>query len=285
MTRRAGTWVIWLATLLLAAGCGRPAPSQKLFPARDAIPGWTPVDEVQVFETNNLYDLVDGQADSFFVYGFEQVHVQAYESAVGGMLRLEIWQMDTASNAYGLFTMLRSGEPVAVGNSGDTDPGRRIDFWQDRAFVRVFSFTPKDAATLESFAAQVSSALPSGGQPPPLVESLPQEGLVKDSAVYFHQETSIQDHLWLGGQNLLSLGAETDGVLARYLMHDTPVWLLLVEYPEVATAAAALETLAVSELDNMSAVDVEGRLLGAVFGVLPKTDAEELLMIVLKGGE
>jgi hypothetical protein len=284
MRRRAGTGLIWLATLLLAAGCGRAQPSHDLFPGRDAVPGWTPVDEVQVFDSGNLYDLVNGQADSFFVYGFEQVHVQTYENAAGGLLRVEIWQMDTASNAYGLYTMLRSGEPVAIGNSGDADPGRRVDFWQDRTFVRVFSFAPEDAATLETFAAQVSSALPSGGQRPPLMGRLPKEGLVEDSEVFFHQETSIQGHLWLGGQNLLSLGAETDAVLARYLIRDTGVWLLLVEYPEDVAAAEALERLAASEFDDMSAVAVERGLLGAVFGALPKTDAEQFLMIALDGG-
>lgn len=284
MMPRAGTRLIWLAMLLLAATCGRPEPVQDLFPDRDAIPGWMPVDEVQVFESDNLYELVNGQADSFFAYGFEQVHVQTYENAAGGLLRVEVWQMDTASNAYGLYTVLRSGEHVAIGNSGDTDPGRRVDFWQDRSFVRVFSFAPEDAATLKSFAAKVSSALPSGGQPPPLIGSLPKEGLVKDSEVFFHQETSIQDYLWLGGRNLLSLDTETDGVLARYVMHDTAIWLLLVEYPDDAAAAAALETLAASEFDNMSAVAVEGGLLGAVFGALPSTDAEQLLMIALDGG-
>ena len=285
MMRRAGNTLIWLATLLLAAGCGRAGPSFDLFPERDAIPGWTPVDEVKVFESDNLYDLVDGQADSFFVYGFEQVHVQAYENAAGGLLRVEIWQMDTVSNAYGLYTMLRSGEPVAIGNAGNTDPGRRVDFWQDRAFVRVFSFTPEDAVTLESFAAQVSRALPSGGQPPPLIERLPKEGLVQNSEVFFHQETSIQEYLWLGGQNLLSLDAETDGVLARYLIHDIGgVWLLLVEYPEDAAAAAAMDRLVAAEFDNMSAVAVEGGLLGIVFGAVPSTDAEQFLMTALAGG-
>ena len=284
MMRRAGTSFMLLATLLLVAGCGRAEPSHDLFPGRDAVPGWAPVDEVQVFDSDSLYDLVNGQADSFFVYGFEQVHVQTYENAGGGLLRIEIWQLDTASNAYGLYTMLRSGESVAIGNSGDADPGRRVDFWQDRTFVRVFSFAPENAATLEMFAAQVSSALPPGGQRPPLMERLPEEGLVEDSEVFFHQETSIQDHLWLGGQNLLSLGAETDGVLARYLFHDVGVWLLLVEYPGDAAAAAALERLAASELDNVSAVAAEGGLLGAVFGALPGTDAEQLLMVALDGG-
>jgi hypothetical protein len=52
--------------------------------------GWTPVDEIQVFDAETLYDLVDGQADAFFAYGFEQVAVQSYEGE-DGILRLEVW--------------------------------------------------------------------------------------------------------------------------------------------------------------------------------------------------
>ncbi|NIV31826.1 MAG: hypothetical protein GWN58_20765, partial [Anaerolineae bacterium] len=63
--------------------------------------------DAQAYDRDNLYDLVNGQADSFFVYGFEQVHVQTYEGPEDGQVRVEIWQLDTASNAYGLFTMLR----------------------------------------------------------------------------------------------------------------------------------------------------------------------------------
>ncbi len=284
MMGRAGILGIWLGAIMLVIGCSHPQSGQDLFPDRDAVPGWEPVDSAQVFDRENLYDLVNGQADSYFVYGFERVHVQTYESAAGGQVRVEIWQMDTAANAYGLYTMLRSGEPVSVGNSGDADPGRRVDFWQDQAFVRVFSLAPEDAATLEAFAVHVSGTLPSGGQRPALIEHLPQEGCVKGSEVYFHEETSIQDRLWLGGQNILSLGPETDGVLAQYLIGDVTAWLLLIEYPGEAAARAALEALTAHSLDSLAVAKAEGGLLGAVFGALPASDAVLLLPGALHGG-
>ena len=284
MMGRIGTLALCLGALLVVVGCGHAQSSQGLFPDRDAVPGWEPVGDVQAYQRSNLYDLVNGQADSFFAYGFEQVHVQTYENGAGGQLRVEIWQMDTPSNAYGLFTMFRSGQPVSIGNSGDADPGRRVDFWQDRAFVRVFSFAPEDAATLESLAAEVSSALPSGGRLPPLIERLPQEGLTENSEIFFHEETSIQDRLWLGGQNILVLGPETDGVFARYLVGDAAAWLLLIDYPESAATAAALEALTAHGFDNLGAADMEGGLLGAVFGAMPSTDAQRLLTTALYEG-
>lgn len=284
MMHRADMRLVWPAVILLLAGCGRAEPWSDLFPDREAIPGWTRADRVQVFDSGNLYDLVNGQADAFFAYGFEQVAVQTYESAAGGQVRVEVWQMDSASNAYGLYTTFRAGAPVAIGNTGDTDPGRWVNFWQDRYFVRVFSIVPENAATLETIAREVAGALPSGGERPSLIERLPKEGLVADSKVFFRQEISIQDHVWLGGQNLLSLGAETDAVLAGYEIQGTRVWLLLVEYPDDAAASASLEALAAGEFDNLSAAAVQGELFGAVFGTLPSADAEQLLMIALNGG-
>ena len=283
MSRTCGLALSLGILLLLAIGCGHAGTFDGVFPEGDEIPGWAPAGDAQVYGRDNLYDLVNGQADSFFAYGFDRVDVQIYENAAGRQLRVEVWQMDSASNAYGLYTVSRSGAPVSIGNLGDADPGRRVDFWQDRAFVRVFAYAPEEAATLEAFAEHVSSALPSGGRPPSLVERLPGEGLVEGSEIYFHQEMSIQDHLWLGGVNILALGAETDGVLARYVLGDVAVWLLLVEYPEDAAAAVALDALIASTLDDLSAAAVDGVYVGAVFGASPSTDAETLLKNALDG--
>ena len=284
MMSRTGSLVLSLGVLLLlAVGCGPAGTFDGVFPEGDEIPGWAPAGDVQAFGRDNLYDLVNGQADTFFAYGFERVDVQIYENDAGRQLRVEAWQMDSASNAYGLYTASRSGEPVSIGNSGDADPGRRVDFWQDRAFVRVFAYAPEEAVTLEAFAENVSRALPSGGRRPPLVEGLPGEGLVEGSVIFFHQESSIQDHLWLGGMNILALGAETDGVLARYVLSDVAVWLLLIEYPEDTAAAAALDALTASKPSDLSVAVADGVYLGAVFGALPSIDAEKLVSSALDG--
>lgn len=285
MKSRVGAGILCLALLLLLpTGCGNSESWPDRLPDTDAVPGWVPIGEMQEFDDTNLYDLVDGQADAFFAYGFESVYVRTYESGKGEQLRVELWRLDSPSNAYGLYTTLRGGEPVAIGIDGDTDPGRRVDFWQDRALVRVFTVAPQDPATLERFAETISEALPAGGQRPPLIGLLPEEGLVPDSEVFFHQEISMQGYLWLGGQNLLSLGTETDAVLARYELEEASAWLLLVEYVEDADASAALAALSGAGLENLGAAEVQGRMLGAVFGSLPDAQSERLLGNALDRG-
>jgi len=251
-------------------------------PGRDTLPGWTPAGDSQVFDAQNLYGLVNGQADSFYAYGFEQVAVQTYEDAGGATLRVEVWQMGTPADAYGLFTTVRTGEAISIGGGGDVDPGRRLDFWQDRYLVRLFAISPLDAPVLTAFAEQIAGVLPPGGERPSLVARLPQEGLVERSDLFFHQEISIQDTLWLGGQNLLGLGPETNAVLARYEVAGEAAWLLVVEYADPGAASAAVDALRAGGQASLVAAEADQRSLVAVFGTVSPAAARDLLRDTLQ---
>lgn len=264
--------LICLLASILLAGCGEGGDSGTL-PKSVGVPGWSASGELQRFTQDNLYDLVNGQADSFFVYGFEEVGVRDYANGGGEAVRIEVWRLATPADAYGLFSVTRAGQPVAVGNGGDGDTGRRLDFWQDRYFVRLFAPRPLDDAVLQAIAREIAAQLPTGGSQPGLLELLPAEGKVERTEVFFHSEISIQDRLWLGGQNLLGLGPDTDAVLARYASDQSPGWLLLVNYPDLAQAKAALQALEASGAADLVAAGVQGSLLGAVFGQVSETMA------------
>lgn len=285
-----------LGTLLLAlllAGCtaqhasapdfseeaqDRSLDFQEIFPVADELPGWTPTDSPEVFSRENLYDLVDGQAESYFAYGFQEAAVQSYENSEGTVLRVTIWKLATPADAYGLYTAGMSGRPVAVGNNGNIDEGRHLAVWQDRFYVDLFALPELESAQdLEDLGRVMAAKLPAGGERPSLVDLLPAEGLVPRSSIFFHEEISIQSNLWLGGENLLGLGPATDGVLARYDVGGAPVQLLLVQYPDADSAAAALATLLDDGLEQLVAADVQDNLLGAVFGKVDVAAAERLL--------
>ncbi len=251
------------------SGCGREeaAPSARL--PDEAIPlDWTLSGDVRAFDRENLYDLVNGQADGFFAYGFERVTVQDYEGPAGAVLSVEVWQLPTPADAYGLFTAQSAGDPILVGQAagGDVDPGRRLIFWQDRYYVHVRARQALDAGTLEGFAEAISAALPPGGRPPALVDRLPPDGLVSGSARFFHRDISIQDRLWLGGQNVLGLSQETDGVLAWYDLDGGRVQLVLIQYPDAQAALDGLTALTDFQIDGLLVADAHESLLGAVFG-------------------
>lgn len=287
-----------LALILMLSGCGKePVLLTDFFPDMSGSPDWTPAGEAEVYDRENIYDLVNGQAESFFAYGFEQVAVQRYENDAGVNLDVEVWQLATPADAYGLFTASIAGAPTDVGpstgsghrNNGDADPGRRLSFWQDRYLVQVRARSELNDAALRGFAQAIAMALPVGGETPALVKRLPPDGLVERSAVFFHEEISIQNKLWLGGENVLGLSPETDGVLAQYdLGGETPVWLLLVQYPDADSAAAGISALEAGSVDMLVSVGLsqsdgaQDNLLGAVFGAIPESMADQLLAEALQ---
>ena len=225
---------------------------------------------------------MDGQAEAFFAYGFEQVTVRSYENKEGVVLSVEVWQLASHSDAYGLFTASISGIPADVGNDGDADPGRRLAWWQDRYYVHVRARQEVPDGDLRGFAELVSTTLPLGGERPALVGRLPTDGLAERSALFFHEEISIQNEVWLGGENLLGLGPEVAGALARYDVGDAVVRLLRVEYPSAELASTGLAALEGSQVSGLVVADVQDNLLGAVFGEADEAAVNTLLAEALQ---
>ena len=281
---------ILLLTFLMLTGCSartnagpQAAPDLAgVFPADGAVTGWNISQKMETYNRDNLFGLVDGQADSFFLYGFEKAAVQRYQNDTGILLNVEIWQLATNADAYGLFSTGRVGSPASFGNEADTDPGRRLAFWQNRFFVNVNATEPVPDETLSAFARAIAGALPTGGVVPTIVTRLPLTGLVARSDVFFHEEMSIQTEVWLGGENMLGLSQATNGVVARYETGDATVRLMLIEYPDAGQASKGLKALQSGKVSDLVAADARGNLLGAVIGKANAGQAQKLLQEALK---
>jgi hypothetical protein len=270
-----------LTLLVIACGAGSIVLSD-VFPDAEALPDWTPLGDVEIYDRDTLFDLVNGQAESFFAYNFEQVAVRRYESTSGEQMRMEIWQLATPEDAYGLFTISIAGDPLeGFGNDGDIEPGLRMAFWQDRYFVHVRAREQLYTCDPHILAEAVTAALPSGGERPDLLTRLPAEGLVERSPVFFHEEISIQDWIWLGGENLLGLSLQTDGILARYDLAGSVGQLLLIQYPDAQGAKAGLEALQGSAVEQLVIAEAQDELLVAVLGPVNESTAWILLNYAL----
>ena len=265
----------------LLAGCAQTPSFQlaKTLPGSNAIAGWSASGSAQTYNRETLFDYIDGSSEYYFTYSFEEAAVIRYKNSDGASLNAEVWQFKDAKDAYGLFSGRTGGEAVSIGGANEAalETGSRLLFWQDRFYVNLAGLTPVSDEDLRLFAEFVSKALPTGGEKPELVGRLPVEGLVPGSVKFFHMELAIQDRLWLGGENLLGLGMDTDAVYAQYDIDGAQWQLLLVQYPDSTRADAGLQALAGGGVENLAAADSNGMLLGAVIGPGDPTPALELL--------
>jgi hypothetical protein len=282
--RKGLAWVI-VVLMIALGGCAAPAGKgpapQDLLPTSGAVAGWERSSEAEVYGPDNLFDYMDGQAELFFVYGFEKLAVQEYQRGDEGPIIVEVYQVASPADAYGLFSFYATGQPMDLGAGGAVEPGRLISFWQGRFYARVFAYGEAEQESLSALARQVVAGMPEGGTLPELVTRLPQENLVPRSARFFHQKLSLDNLIWLGDENILDLSEQTDAALAVYTYGNTQAQLLVVEYADATTAEAAHAALEGSDLENLSATSQSAQYLVAVFETPDQAIAQELLQKAL----
>lgn len=284
-------WALSLLILLVTQSACQPKPAQPsvvdlskvIQSVETASGGWKGQEQVKLYTKETLFDLMDGGSDAYFVYGFEKAAVQRFNGAAGIDLMVSLFQVDAPDSAYGLFSANRDAQVAAVGNAGSTSAGRRLSFWQERYFVQITALKPVAPEDLLNVGKAIAAALPKGGETPALVTKLPPEGLSAEPApLFFHQELSIQDRVWLGAENKLGLGLDTDGVLARYTLAGQPAELVVIEYPGAEKAQKALQALTAGGQDDLLAAVSKGQRLAAVFGQGEQSAAQALLASALK---
>jgi hypothetical protein len=244
-----------------------PAP-QKALPPPDAVPGWSKSQEDRTYDKDTLFDFMNGAADLYFTYGFESLAVGMYENADGKTLRLEVYRTATDADAYGLYTYNAFGDPSDIGTEGRRASGIGLFFWQQRTFVQIGSRDPINDADLQAFGEAVASALPQPGTRPALVDALPAEGLQPESVRFFREQMALENFLWLGTENVLGLGPETEGILAEYVLEGQPATLLVVSFPQAGRAQDARLGLERAGTEDLVLTQVQGNTVGAVFGPL-----------------
>ena len=205
----------------------------------ESVGDWMLADAPVTYDRETIFDYINGAGEVYRSYAFKDVLVGQYQEPAGGALNVEIFDMGTPEDAYGVFSYAREEERTGIGVAFESR-GSVLCFWQDRFYVCVAKEPGTDApdTALEEMARGLSQGLPQGGKRPGLVDALPDEGLVPNSQRFFHTHQSLNYHYYLVRENVLTLGGETDAVLARY--ETGPSTLLLVAYGAAADAGDAL---------------------------------------------
>jgi hypothetical protein len=269
-----------LIVLLLTACAARPPalrPAEDLLPAADAVLGWRPAEKSTTYDRETLYAFMDGAADLFFTYGFQELAVGRYAQSGGDVIQIEVYRVDTDADAYGLYTYYAYGTPVDLGVDGRADDGRWLIFWQQRTFVQLTSRDGGQADALRALAKSVADALPKGGQRPALLAALPAEGLQPDSVRFFRAKMALDNFLWIGPDDVLGLTDGAEGIVAHYRTADEDLDLMLVSLPDDLRAQSAREGLEGAGIENLAATAIYEQTLVAVFGPSQSESVQNLI--------
>jgi len=149
--------------------------AESLFPE---ITGWKMQEEKRIYNNSDLWELINGAADIFLTYGFQDLHIAEYSKS-DQIIRVELYRHSTPQNAFGIYSAERMPDypQVNVGSQGYKSEGV-LNFLAGIYYVKVMSAGPAQAE--ESMIAQVAGKLNSSlAQPvglPDVLKLFPEEG-------------------------------------------------------------------------------------------------------------
>jgi hypothetical protein len=226
---------------VLLSACGGDEGEQKVTSMSRFVPkemnGWVVQDTAQMYDRKTIFDYIDGAGEVFLSYDFREVAVARLAKASQPDITVELFDMGSAEDAYGIFSYARESEESGIGH-GFEYRGSLLCFWKAAYYVCVMAekVSPEAKETVYAIARAVDEQLGPPSEPPKLVGYLPQEGLIRESLRFFHLHSTLNYHYFLSEQNLLNLGHETRAVLAAY--EPNSVYLLCVQYPTEEEAAS-----------------------------------------------
>jgi hypothetical protein len=150
-----------------------------------------------VFLPENLWDFINGAADTYLTYGFVDLHVAEYKKSKD-VIKLEIYRQGDNTMAFGIYSSERSPSFhfLKLGAQGYIADGA-INFFKGSYYVKIRTYS-KNENTLksaESLAFKVAEMLPGSSEMPSALAMFPEAGKKVNEETYINE--SVLGHKFL----------------------------------------------------------------------------------------
>ena len=161
------------------------------------LPGYKLVKNYPVFTPDNLWDFINGAADTYLSYGFVDLHVAEYKKGKN-VIKLEIYHHYDNTMAFGIYSSERSPSFrfMNLGAQGYI-AGGSINFFKGNYYVKIrtYSKNEKTLQSAESLALKVSVMLEGDNRMPAPLSQFPETGKKINEETYINE--SVLGHKFL----------------------------------------------------------------------------------------
>ncbi|MCX5819245.1 MAG: hypothetical protein NT047_04975 [Deltaproteobacteria bacterium] len=258
-----------------------------------AAEGWKWDGKEEVYGSRAIFNYIDGAGEVYLAYNFKNLIVRQFEKTGYPHIIAELYDMGSSNDAYGIFSLERQDEEAGIGQ-GSEFGGGLLRFWKGKFFVSVYADGegPEVGQAILSLGRAVANSIQWTGQAPKLISALPdgKTGLVETNIRYLHSHILLNQRFFVATRNILNLNPKTEVILAQYLRAGKKIHLLLVRYPDVKEAEAALQSfkraympevsekgLLQTEDKKWTAIKKVNEFVLIVFGAGSEREGEELI--------
>jgi hypothetical protein len=162
---------------------------KEMFPEMRAC---TPVFNYPVYHADDLWDYIDGAADNYLNYRFEDLHIAEYAKGKGKIFfKVEVYRHASPLYAFGIYSSERSPDYhfIDMGTQGFQESGQ-IYFLKGPYYVKVISVDErsKEAKYLWTLAKLIEQHLEGPTGFPPELNWFPENGKVKNAERFISRE-------------------------------------------------------------------------------------------------
>lgn len=204
---------------------------------------WAASEPIRYYDSDGIFDYIDGAGEVYRAYGLKGCVTRRYEHATLPSVVVDVFEMGSSRDAYGVFTHDRVGEPVEVGGGGLYNAGW-FRFWKGAYYV---SITPDEEVertreALVALATAIAALIESPGEKPAILDLLPSAGLDARSISYFHDHLVLNARYYVADDDILKLSGRSEAAIAEYSIEGDRALLLIVIYDSEADAKAAIDS-------------------------------------------
>jgi len=156
----------------------------------DSLGVWTRVEPAVQYNKDNVFELIDGEAELYFPYGFKRVVAVEY-AAVDDKdmtVSVEAYELGSLLDAFGVYSNYRDEESKMAEVGTEAVAGStQVMFYQDRFFVKARTNKTDRQDKLLEFARKLSEVLPQHKAAPPEPALLDIKGAIPMTRQYLAQ--------------------------------------------------------------------------------------------------
>ena len=160
----------------------RDIPS--LFPE---VEGFKLIKNETVYYPDNLWDIINGAADAYLSYDFQDLHLAEYKKTDDLIVNVEIYRHSTITNAYGIYCSERSSDYnfINIGSQGYIESGV-LNFLSGIYYVKIKCYS--DAENIQTIILKIGKAIDYNLKQdkafPAVLSLFPQKGKKQYSDIY-----------------------------------------------------------------------------------------------------
>jgi hypothetical protein len=191
------------------------------------------------YDSKTIFDYLDGGAEVYLAYRMRACLAREY--AAGDLVvTLDLFEMESAADAFGMFTHDQDGDAVEIGQGALFRFGW-LSFYQGRFFgsVTATENNERARAMVLALGRAAATAIEEIGHRPDLLARLPREGLAPRSVRFLRSPVLLSAEVDLGSNTPLKLGGDIEVVVGRYERAGQKAVLVVARYPTAGGAGAA----------------------------------------------